>query len=342
MMRKHFSAHLSVLLLSALLILLCCCTRDGFTLKVRFDDMQSGTVYLMKYTDRTYVLVDSLTLKGGEGVLKGHVDHPALYGLSSVRNSSRPLSFFLENAPMTVRLSETDKSLEVTGSPEDALYREALAAYDKDELDIRTFIGSHPGSQVGPYMVMKNFAWSLDSGGLQRLLAALPSEMTGTLYVDQMLDLLRRKLMVEVGQMAPDFTLEDADGKKVSLSDFKGKYVILDFWASWCPDCRRECPYIVEVAENLSDRGVEVLCVSLDRNVEDWKAGIQKLNLTSFTHVTDMKEWNSPVVSLYALRWIPTTFLISPDGRILEVSLDENDFLEDVSKVFGLSLHPSE
>lgn len=324
------------------MIALCRCGHDGYTLRVHFDDLDNGTVYLMKYTDRTYVLVDSLTLKGGEGVLRGHLEHPALYGLSSVRNASRPLSFFLENAAMSVRMSETDKSIEVTGSAEDALYREALAAYDRDDLDIRSFIGSHPDSQVGPYMVMKNFAWSLDSGGLQRLLSGVSPQLTGTLYVDQMLDLLNRKLTVEVGQMAPDFTLEDADGKKVSLSDFKGRYVILDFWASWCPDCRRECPYIVEVAENLSDRGVDVLCVSLDRNVEDWKAGIQKLNLTSFTHVTDMREWNSPVVSLYALRWIPTTFLISPEGRILEVSLDENDFLEDVSKVFGLSLHPSE
>ena len=341
-MRTCFSLLGKASALCFLLMLLCRCSSDGYTLNVHFDDLDTGTVYLLKYTDRTYELVDSLNLKGGDGKLSGFLDHPALYGLSSSKATSKPLVFFMENAPMKVSVNESGKTILVTGSKEDALYREAQAAYEKDALDIRSFILSNPSSQVGPYMVMRNFAWSLDSGGLQGLLSALSNDLTGTLYVDQMLDLLSRKLMVEVGQMAPDFTLEDTSGNKVSLSDFKGKYVILDFWASWCPDCRRECPFIVEAAQNLSSKGVEVLCVSLDRNAQDWKAGIEKLGLGSFTHVGDMKEWNSPVVSLYALRWIPTTFLISPEGRILEVSTDENGFLEDVSKVFGLSLQPSE
>ena len=135
-----------------------------------------------------------------------------------------------------------------------------------------------------------------------------------------------------MGATAPDFTLPDTDGNPVSLSSFRGKYVLLDFWASWCPDCRRENPNLVAAYHRFKGDNFAVLGVSLDRTREAWLKAIEKDKL-EWVNVSDLKDWNSEVAVRYAIRWIPTSYLISPDGKILAVGLEGEDLVRKLAEV---------
>ncbi|WP_316789116.1 TlpA disulfide reductase family protein [Pedobacter frigoris] len=125
---------------------------------------------------------------------------------------------------------------------------------------------------------------------------------------------------VQVGQIAPDFTIDGLDGKPVKLSDFKGKYVLLDFWASWCMPCRQENPNLVKAYQQFKDKNFTVLGISLDKDVAAWKKAIADDQLT-WNHASELKDFEGPTVRLYQIEAIPSSFLIDPNGKILAKNL---------------------
>lgn len=131
---------------------------------------------------------------------------------------------------------------------------------------------------------------------------------------------------VKVGDTAPDFTLPDPSGKMISLHSFRGKYVLVDFWASWCKPCRMENPNVVKAYQQYKNRNFTVLGVSLDQKKDAWLKAIQADGL-AWNHVSDLKFWDSAVVPLFGINAIPTNFLLDPQGKIIAANL-RGDALE--------------
>ena len=138
---------------------------------------------------------------------------------------------------------------------------------------------------------------------------------------------------LSVGQIAPEITLPDPEGNIVNLSDLRGKYVLIDFWAAWCRPCREENPNIVRLFNQYNDRGFEVFGVSLDRTHEAWVKAIADDGL-NWTQVSDLKYFNSAAAALYQINAIPATYLLDPDGKIIAKDLRGQSLENKLREIF--------
>jgi thiol-disulfide isomerase/thioredoxin len=137
------------------------------------------------------------------------------------------------------------------------------------------------------------------------------------------------------GNPAPEISLPSPDGKIITLSSTRGKIVLLDFWAAWCPPCRRESPHLVAAYNKYKSKGFEIFQVSLDKTREDWLKGIQEDNLGQWIHVSDLKYWDSELVKLYKIESIPFNLLLDREGNVIASNLRGPKLEEKLEEVLS-------
>ena len=140
---------------------------------------------------------------------------------------------------------------------------------------------------------------------------------------------------LSVGSVAPEIALPSPDGQVIKLSSTRGKVVLLDFWAAWCPPCRQENPNLVKAYDKYSGKGFEIFQVSLDKTKDDWVKGIKDDKLGRWIHVSDLKYWNSSVVAQYQFDGIPFNMLLDRDGKIIAKNLRGDALERTLESVFN-------
>ncbi len=352
-----------VYIIAVFFILSACTSKPGFQLSGSIDGLISGDIILLEQRiDKEYVKIDSVISPDGTFEFAGIVEIPDVYYVSVPGKRGRAM-IFLENSQIGFTAhADTLWEPAINGSAvhdeynsfQESLngiyakarelytsYREAdkagdeetaktievkiNAVYDEVEEYQLAYLDEHPASYIAPYVV-QNLHYGKEADEIEDMLAKLdPSLQESSLLgsISRRVEILKT---VAIGMPAPEFTQNDPLGNPVSLASFKGKYLLIDFWAAWCGPCRGENPNVVKAYNKYNDKGFEILGVSLDDARENWLKAVQDDGLT-WTQVSDLKGWSNEVAAQYAISSIPSNLLLDQEGVIIKKNLRGDDLL---------------
>ncbi len=279
----------------------------------------------------------SVYLEEGSIVIDGNIDslnYVSVTGTPTNNDMTKAQSFF---APIYERRAALSQELRkaTAGSKEyEILAKEQRRKTDSINNYKIQFMETHPSSYMSLsylYVLQDN----LTTEKVERIYNSFPSEIKKTSIGEYIYSKLQANKSVAIGKKAPDFISWDAEGKKVNLSDYKGKYVLLEFWASWCVPCRAQSPHLVKMYEVYKDKGFTILQYSVDvkRDEQKWRDAIKQDGLT-WTQISDLTGPGDPVSKIYGVQPIPDNFLISPDGVILGRRLNSKQLEEMLVRTF--------
>jgi peroxiredoxin len=200
---------------------------------------------------------------------------------------------------------------------------------------LESFIRQHPNSDLSLYaMNIYSFVNQENPEEVNSLLSTLGKELQET---DEMIEIKRtaeeNKNFIK-GAKAPDFTQTDTSGAAITLSSLQGKFVLIDFWASWCKPCRAQNPSMLRLYQKYKNKGFTILGVSLDAKKEAWLKAIHDDKL-EWQHVSDLKFWSNDVAKQYKITSVPQNFLLDPKGVIIGKNLSGDDLDQLLEKELG-------
>lgn len=283
--------------------------------------------YLIAQNGETIDFGADLTAAAEDYEVSGSELSAKLKEFAKTKNDKERFEIQLDEEFLARRVGMDDQQLNALRQELLQRHREGTTAYVQATVDFAT---RH--DDLAGFFAMS----TLDPDVAEQEIVAYADRIAGRFednaVVQQFLEEAARIKVLAVGQPAPDFESLTPTNQPVRLSDFRGKYTLLDFWASWCVPCREENPNIVNVYNTYRDRDFTVFGVSLDGNPGLWLRAIEADGLP-WTQASDLKQWGSEVVGTYRIKAIPSSYLLDPDGIILAKDLRGEELGRFVSQL---------
>lgn len=310
-----------------------CSKEPSFELNGKIN-VSSGTIYLQNFRNKMFFIVDSSKIENGTFSFKGKVERPDLYGLTIKKEENfHPYYIFLENSKVTITIDTADvRSAQITGSASNDLFNSFQKS--RKNFDIESFIKANPSSPVALYILYREYSTRFTADELEKSLALFDTSLNRVAYIQELREIIKTKRSVEIGKPAIDFKGTTPDGKEIKLSDFKGNFLLVDFWASWCGPCRKDNPNVVKAYKQFHAKGFNILGVSLDKKKEDWIKAIEADGLI-WAHVSDLKFWDSEPARIYGIRNIPSNILFDINGIIVARNLRGEELNKKLEEIYA-------
>lgn len=324
------------------------------TIKGKLEKGRGTMVYLNKYVGNSMAIIDSSKANFfGNYEFNLEVPQDDFYSLTTAKSGNEALMLILKKDEKVKLKSKTDfanKDYKVSGSADSKLLQEYYATKNsglsKDSMSSYAFDFVKKNSSslavfatfndiINPKeainIAAKGIGESYPNSGYHQSLVTAQQQIIQAERKQQ----LQPEPKTPIGSVAPEVNMTSPEGKLITLESLRGKYVLIDFWASWCGPCRRENPNVVSLYNKYKDQGFEVYSVSLDQNKEAWEAAIIKDNLVWQGHVSDLRGWGSAATKIYGFSGIPYTVLIDKEGKIIGTRLRGPALEAKLQEIFG-------
>ncbi|MHC2990767.1 alkyl hydroperoxide reductase [Pontibacter sp. HJ8] len=325
-----------------------------FTIMGKLQNATAGQIYLFELGEQQFVARDTADIaQDGTFKFEGKVKEPTFYRVGLDQQNGLMLVLDKSTIKVEADASDLNGTAKIEGSQDSELFQqlnklvtdsrqkeaelsqqfnqamsegktEEAEGYRNEYLaiqkNLKNFLAQHPGSVVSAFGTLNLINPMTDFTFADSMSTLYAEKLPDSKYTTLLNSRLESLRSTAVGSVAPDFSLATPEGGSIALSSLRGKYVLIDFWASWCGPCRKENPNVVKMYNRYKDKGFEIFGVSLDQSREKWLKAIADDKLT-WPHVSDLKGWESAAAQLYQVDAIPQTILLDKEGKIIAKGL---------------------
>lgn len=304
-----------------LTITLFTCKAKVYTIKGVVPQMEDNTsVFIADALGENKI--DTAIVENGAFSFRGQPIDSIFYYIHFSNRLMRPIPVILEAGNIKIK---ADNSISVTGTPlnnkNEAFQKSLLGIKEDSHPYILDFINANLNNPIG-LKTLKEYIHTIDLADLKKISAKIPKKYENNETTISVRKLIKDLDETAIGKKFKDIKALTPEGNEISLSDYigKNKIVLLHLWASWCPPCRRDMPYFVEIYNKYKDKGLEIVGVSLDKDKESWTKGIKELDMT-WPQMSDLKFWENEIAKTYTIQAIPYIILFDENGIIIDRNL---------------------